>query len=424
MFRSIKLLISFALVTCGGPLLAQHLPGAPPESVGLSSERLERIDAALERDLASGRRVGAVVAIVRHGKVAYLRAFGQANRERQAPMRTDHLFRLYSETKPIVSVGLLMLYEEGHFALNDPLEMYIPAFAGLQVLERADGDRLITRAPRRKPTMHDLFRHTTGFAGEVMALYNGPVEKRLMALPPPTSLQDIVDRMAAVPLVYEPGTQWRYGLEHDIQAYLIEKFSGMPVDQFLRTRLFRPLGMSDTFYAVPASFAERYTSLYEFYGKGGAKPVDEGIDGPYATQARAFARGGTGLSSTAGDQLRFGQMLLNGGRLDGAQILSRKTIEMMLSDQLPAEVESVSFGPGTDLFPGYRYGLGISVMGNVAQSGMLGSVGSANWAGAANTDLFIDPAEDMLVLVWTQARPGDHRWLYAVRTLAYQALID
>lgn len=424
MGRLLGLAAAMALLLAGGPLLAEELPLVAPESVGLSSERLARIDAALERDIANGRKAGAVVAVARNGKIAYLKAFGEANRERAVPMRTDHLFRLYSETKPIVSVGLLMLYEEGHFALTDPIEKYIPEFAGLQVLDGVEGERLLTRAPRRKPTIHDLFRHTTGFAGEIMALYDGPVERRLMALPPPSSLQDIVDRMAAVPLVYEPGTEWRYGLEHDIQAYLIEKLSGMPVDEFLRTRLFEPLGMNETFYTVPPALAARYAALYEFGPDGAVKLIDEGIDGPYAVQARAFARGGTGLTSTARDQLRFGQMLLNAGKLDGAQILSRTTVEMMLSDQLPAEVEAVSFGPGTDLFPGYRYGLGISVMGEVAESGMPGSVGAANWAGAANTDLFVDPKEDLLVLVWTQARPGDHRWLYAVRTLAYQALVD
>jgi CubicO group peptidase (beta-lactamase class C family) len=287
-----------------------------------------------------------------------------------------------------------------------------------------EGERFVTRPPARKPTIHDLFRHTTGFAGEILALYDGPVEKRLMSLPPPKTLQDVVDRMAAVPLVYEPGTQWRYGLEHDIQAYLIEKFSGVPVDEFLRRRLFEPLSMTETFYAVPPSLAERYTSMYELDGRGGAKLLDDGIEGQYATQARAFARGGTGLSSTASDQLRFGQMLLNGGQLDGVRILSRKTVEMMLSDQLPPEVPYVSFGPGTDLFPGYRYGLGIAVMGDVARSGTVASAGTANWAGFANTDLFIDPTEDMLILVWTQSRPGDYRWMYGVRTLAYQALAD
>ena len=424
MNRALTGLVMCMLALCSGPALAEGLPRADPESVGLSSERLQRIDAAIARDLAEGRKVGAVVAVARHGKLAYLKAFGLANREREVPMRTDSMFRLYSETKPLVSVGLLMLYEEGRFSLSDPLEMYIPAFAGLRVFDRVEGGRTVTRAPARKPTIHDLFRHTTGFAGEIMALYDGPVEQQLMALPPPASLQQWVDRMAAVPLAYEPGAEWRYGPEHDIQAYLIEMFSGMPVDRFLRTRLFEPLGMTETFYAVPPSFASRYTAMYELDGKGGAKLTDAGSDGPYASGARAFARGSTGLSSTAQDQLRFGQMLLGGGQLGGVRILSRKTVELMLSDQLPKEIGGVSFGPGTDFFPGYRYGLGIAVVGDVARSAMPGSVGAANWAGFANTDLFIDPAEDMLILVWTQSRPGDYPWMYRMRTLAYQALAD
>lgn len=424
MNRMLRWVMAGVLTLSGTSTFAQGLPEAVPESVGLSSGRLERIDTAIAGDLEEGSKVGAVVAVARHGKLAYLKAFGSASRERAVPMRTDSVFRLYSETKPLVSVGLLMLYEEGRFALTDPLEMHIPEFARLQVLDRVEGEKFVTRPPVRKPTIHDLFRHTTGFAGEVFALYNGPVEKRLMSLSPPTSLQDVVDRMAAVPLVYEPGTQWRYGLEHDIQAYLIEKLSGLPVDEFLRCRLFEPLGMTETFYAIPPSLAARYASMYELEGRGSAKLLDDGIEGPYATQARAFARGGTGVSSTARDQLRFGQMLLNGGELDGVRILSRKTVEMMLSDQLPGDVPNISFGPGTDLFPGYRYGLGIAVMGDVAQSGMLGSVGAANWAGFANTDLFIDPKEDMLILVWTQSRPGDYRWMYGVRTLAYQAIAD
>lgn len=404
--------------------LAAGLPRAKPEAVGLSGVRLARIDAAISRDLAEGSKAGAVVAVARHGKLAYLKAYGLARREGEVPMRTDSFFRLFSETKPMISVGLLMLYEEGRFALTDPLDMYIPEFAGLKVFDRLEGERMVTRPARRKPTVQDLFRHTVGFPGAVLEAYGGPVEKAMIALPPAKNLQDIVTQMAGLPLAYEPGTDWRYGPEHDIQAYLIEKLSGMPVEQFLRTRLFEPLAMKETFYTVPAAAAQRYTAMYEFNGKGSAKVTDPGLDGPYAGAARAFQKGSSGISSTAEDQLRFGQMLLNGGQLDGARILSRKTVELMLSDQLPREVRQVSFRPDMNSFPGYRYGLGIAVVGDVAESGMPGSVGAANWAGFANTDMFVDPKEDMLIIAWTQSRPGDFRWMNKVRSLAYQALVD
>jgi CubicO group peptidase (beta-lactamase class C family) len=405
-----------------GQAQAAELEAAKPESVGLSSERLGRLDAAVQADVASRRLGGAVVAVARRGKVVQLKAYGKADVEAGVPMRTDHLFRLYSSTKPMISVALLMLYEEGKFQLTDPVEKYIPEFAGLKVATGPDGDHLALKAPDRKPTVQDVFRHTAGFPGGIMSAYGGPVEKAWLAADFGQGLPARMQAIAKLPLLYEPGTDWRYGPEHEIQAYLIEKLSGMPLEDFLRTRLFGPLKMTDTGYTVPADKLGRLTVMYGPDGAGGLKAYDRPVDSAYLKEAR-FPRGGTGLTSTVHDELRFGQMLLNGGELDGVRILSRKTVEMMLSDQLPAGVTTVGFAPKLT-FPGMGYGLGIGVMGDVAASGRLGSAGTADWPGFGSTDMWIDRKEQMVIVAFDQFYPTDMNWLYRVQTLVYQALAD
>jgi CubicO group peptidase (beta-lactamase class C family) len=405
------------------PARAAPFPTAAPESVGLSSERLERLDAAMQDDVDSKRKTGIVVLVARRGKIAHLKAFGMADPKTGAPMRTDSEFRLYSSTKPIISVALLMLYEEGKFELTDPVEKYIPEFASLKIYAGVGADgRPILEAPKRKPTMQDVFRHTAGFPGTVLQLWNGPVEKIWMGAKLGPDLDTEIHTIAGLPMLYQPGEDWRYGPEHDVQAYLIEKLSGLPVDEFLRRRIFAPLGMTHTYYRPPADDLARYTALSGPDGTGGLKVVDPAAGGQYLKDAQ-YPRGSTGLSSTAEDELRFGQMLLNGGELDGVRILSRKTVEMMLTDQLPSDVKSIGFGPDLK-FAGARYGLGIGIMTDVAASGRLGSPGTADWPGAGTTDMYIDRKEQMITIAFTQYMPSDMNWLYRVQTLTYQAIAD
>jgi CubicO group peptidase (beta-lactamase class C family) len=236
---------------------------------------------------------------------------------------------------------------------------------------------------------------------------------------------DLPARMQAIgklPLMYEPGTDWRYGPEHDIQAYLVEKLSGMPLQDYLQARVFGPLKMTDTAYRLPPEKLGRLTVMYGPDGSGGLKVYDDPRNSEYLREHWRH-RGSTGLISTARDELRFGQMLLNGGELDGARVLSRKTVEMMLSDQLPAGVTTVGFAPGVT-FPGMRYGLGMGVMGDVAASGRLGSPGTADWPGFGSTDMLVDRKEQLVVVAFNQFYPTDMNWLYRVQTQVYQALVD
>jgi CubicO group peptidase (beta-lactamase class C family) len=415
-------LAAVAAALMGGAALAAELESVKPEAVGLSSERLARLDAVVAADIAAHRNAGAVVLIARKGKVAHLKAYGMADAGKGVPMRTDSLFRLYSTTKPMVSVGLLILYEEGKFQLSDPVEKYIPEFAKLQVYAGEKDGRPVLRKPARKPTMLDVMRHTAGFPGGMLQAYTGPVETIWKGA---TFDQDLAPRMgqiADLPLLYDPGEDWRYGPEHDIQAYLIERLSGMPVDAFLEARVFRPLKMNDTFYKPPAGKMSRYTVMYAADGAGGLKVFDDPARSDYLAGA-SHPKGGSGLTSTAMDAARFGQMLLNGGELDGVRILSRKTVEAMTSDQLPAQVKGVGFFPNT-YSGGLRYGLGVGVLTDVAASSRLGSPGTFGWPGYGTTDLAADPKEQMVIVVFTQKNPTDMAWIYRVETLAYQAVAD
>ena len=244
---------------------ADELPMARPADVGLSAERLARLDAAMQAEVDTGRKAGIVALIARRGRVAHLKAFGMAERESNAAMRTDSLFRLYSMTKPVTSVALLMLYEEGKFQLSDPLDKYIPAFKDVQVLAGMDGERMRLEAPRRKPTIHDVFRHTAGFSYGFNP--QDPIDRVYaengVDFVTTTSLKQLVaENLPKVPLLYHPGDRWVYSVAHDVQAYLVEYFSGMPFDEFCRTRIFEPLGMTDATFGVPKSYVQRYTANY------------------------------------------------------------------------------------------------------------------------------------------------------------------
>jgi CubicO group peptidase (beta-lactamase class C family) len=315
--------------------------------------------------------------------------------------------------------------EEGHFSLNDLLAKHIPELANLKVQDGLNPDGSIrTRAPARQPTMHDVLRHTTGWTGTVLDLFPDPVSQKLAKgeLKRPANLGKLVTALASEPLAYDPGAEWRYGPEHDLQAYLIEKFSGLKLADFLRIRIFEPLGMIDTGFSLPQEKLARYPVMYAKKPDGSWTIFDPRQDSTYLADARD-PRGGTGLTSTAADQMRFGQMLLNGGELDGKRILGRKTVDMMLMDQLPAAVRGVAFGRNI-VSAGKRYGLGIGLYTDVAASGLIGSEGVAYWGGFSHTVMFIDRDEGMLILAMSQHQPADHAWEDRVRSLAYQAVVD
>jgi CubicO group peptidase (beta-lactamase class C family) len=389
----------------------------PVEVAGISLERLERLDALLEREIAAGRLSGMVVAVARHDEVIQ-RNYGYMDLETREPMRADAMFRLYSMTKPIASVALLTLYEQGLFQLTDPLDKYIPQFANLKVYAGKDANgRPILEAPKRKPTIQDAFRHTLGLSGglgntDVDALYR----EAGLGMFELDSLRQEIERLATVPLRYSPGDQWVYGLGHDVQAYLVEHFSGRPYADYVRTAILEPLGMRHTAFGVPAAMKRDFATVYDRDAAG--KLVPDTADRYARFTNHAF--GTLSLSGSAPDYLRFAQMLLNGGELDGVRILGRKTVELMAQNHLPPNIPSIAAnGPAAT-----GYGLGVSVALDTAALGRPGSVGAFGWGGAATTTFSVNPREDMAIVIMGQVMPNDGDLLQKVETLVYQALID
>ena len=437
---------SAALLTLliAGMSSAGELPTARPADVGMSAERLARLDAAMQAEVDAGRKAGIVALIARRGRVAHLKAYGMADREGNAPMRGDSLFRLYSMTKPITSVALLMLYEEGKFQLSDPLEKYIPAFKGVQVLAGMDGERMRLEPARRPPTIHDVFRHTAGFSYGFNP--QDPIDRAYaqngVDFGTSPSLKQLVSvDLPKVPLVYQPGERWVYSVAHDVQAYLVEVFSGMPFDEFCRTRIFEPLGMSDATFGVPKSVVSRYTANYAprdpANPAAGLVQVETREGNPPAGAPNAspiaggYARytdipfGGLSISSTAMDYALFGQMLVNGGELNGTRLLGTKTVELMTSNNLPPSIPGISLGaPGVGGASATGYGLGVSVLLDPPRAGNLGSKGTFGWAGAASTWAILDPEEDLVLILMSQYMVADFELASRFQTLAYQAIVD
>lgn len=394
---------------------AEQHTTAEPADVGMSAERLARIDRSIDEAIARGELAGATAVIARRGEIVYSRAFGYADVEAERPMRTDSMFRLYSMTKPVVSVALLVLYEEGLFQLTDPLEQYIPGFRDVQVLAGTDADgEMILEPARRPPTVQDAMRHTVGLAS---GLGPGPVNARYrelgLLMEDVTSLSGLAESIATAPLEHHPGERWLYGLEHDIQAYLVEHFSGMALDRFLEERLFGPLGMSETVFGIPAALAPRFAHSYEPVPGEGLTLHETDTTGLY-TRFESLALGTIGLSSTPSDFLRFASMLLNGGELDGTRILAPKTVELLRQNHLPEGVLAAQSG----------YGLGFSVALSAAAEGNLVSPGTFGWSGAATTRFYIDPEEELVAVFMAQRWPYDDRTLNLFQTLMYQAIID
>ena len=417
---------AFALITVllfGLPavyLPAQDVKISSPESAGISSERLARLDRSMQEDIDQKKLAGVVVLVARHGSIVYHKAFGMADIESGKKMQTDHLVRLYSMTKPVTSVALLTLYEEGKFQLSDPLEKYIPAFKEVKVFAGRMTRAAWYEEPKRKITIQDVFRHTAGFGygGSDDSPVNKAYREAGIDFATMDSLKELVDKLATVPLLYHPGEQWAYSVAHDVQAYLVEYFSGMRFDRFVQSKIFQPLGMKDAVFGIPKEYVGRYTTCYGPSENGGLKAIDKPESSNYARYTE-HPFGGLSLSSTAMDYYLFSQMLLNKGVLGDKRLLGKKTVELMTSNNLPPEVPDLgSMGPGTG------YGLGVSVIKDPAQAGNLGSRGQFGWGGAATTHVVIDPAEDMVCIYVTQLMPGDMSFNNRFKTLVYQSIVE
>ena len=397
---------------------------AKPESAGFSSVRLEKIAGAVQRSVDQGEIAGAVTLVARHGQVVWLRATGNQDRENSKPMRTDSIFRICSMSKPIVTLGVMMLYEEGRFELEDPISKYIPEFADAKVLVTPKDEKPYT-IPASKPiTIRNLLTHTSGISynwDPVLGPYYKDANIAHGLLPFDGTIGENVKRLARLPLLFNPGERWNYGLNIDVLGYLIEVVSGKPLDRFLKERIFEPLGMNDTFFYVPQEKTGRLGTAYTWYeGKGLARfpdtPITEGTfsysaDYPVSGPKKLFS-GGAGLSSTASDYARFCQLFLNKGKLGKVQLISRKSIELMTHDQL---------GPK---FSEEEFGLGFGISGVKTPLKELGSPGQYGWGGFFYTEFSIDPKEDMITVFMAQLHPGSPNIGGEFHTLAYAALED
>lgn len=405
--------------------LAQDLPTAKPESVGLSSERLERIASAVQQEIDGKRIAGAVTLVIRHGKVAWFKAQGMQDREAGKPMPTDAMFRICSMTKPITTVAAMMLYEEGKFLLDDPVSKYLPEFKDMKVLVKpAEGQRYTIPATK-EITIRDLMRHTSGMTYNWNEDLGAMYEKANVAsglLQYDGTIADSTKNIAGLPLLFNPGEKWEYSLSVDVLGRLIEVWSGKPLDEFFRTRIFEPLGMKDSYFFVPESKETRLATAYTFYPDKGLNrfpdlPIREGTfvysaDYPTKGPKKLFS-GGAGLVSTAMDYARFSQMMLDDGKFGNTRLLSRKSVELMTHDQLGK------------IGPDLGFGLGFGIDGVKKPLSELGSVGAYDWGGFFYTAFSIDPKEQMIVVFMAQLHPtGDLALDRQVHELAYQAIND
>jgi CubicO group peptidase (beta-lactamase class C family) len=393
---------------------ASPLPLAAPEEIGLSSVRLARLGAVMRGEIERGRVPGAVALIARRGRIGYFESFGQRDAAAGAPMAKDTIFRIYSMTKPITSVAAMMLWEEGRFLLSDPIAKYLPELAGLHVAVERGAE--IERVPlERAITIQDLLRHTSGLTYEFRG--SGPVQKMYMSARVYSLAQSNADQVATlgrIPLLHQPRTRWEYGRSTDVLGRLVEVLSGQRLSEFFEQRILAPLGMVDTAFHVAQRHHSRLAEAF-------AKDPDSGaaVQLLDVREPPNFESGGGGLVSTASDYARFLQMLLDGGRLGGCRLLSRKTIELMTADHL---------GPMTgapDLLPpGHGFGLGFAVRLHAGIAQTPGSIGLYFWGGLAGTTFWVDPAEQLFALMLVQApgRRDYYRTLF--RDLVYAAFDD
>ena len=423
--RIIPVLLGFLVLIQTVCAIAQDLPAGKPESLGLSSERLERIGAAVQHDIDDKRIAGAVTLVVRHGHVAWFKSQGMMDREAAKPMAPDAMFRICSMTKPITSVAVMILYEEGRFLLDDPVSKYLPEFKNPKVLVKPASGEPYSIPATKEITIRDLLRHTSGIT------YNwndelGPMyDKAGVAsglVPYDGTIGDSVKHLAGLPLLFNPGDRFEYSLGVDVLGRLVEVVSGKPLDEFFRTRIFEPLGMKDTYFFPPDNKLDRLATAYTYYPEKGLNrfpdaPITEGpfvysADYPSRGPKKLFS-GGAGLVSTAMDYARFCQMMLDGGKAGNTRLLGRKTVELMTHDQLGK------------IGPDQGFGLGFGVTGVKGPLSELGSVGEYNWGGFFYTEFTIDPKEQMIVIFMAQLHPtGDLTLNQEVNVLAYQAIID
>ena len=404
------------------------LPLVSPDQVGLSAARLARISSWMRGWVDSGKLPGMTVCVMRRGELAYAETYGKADVERNKPMRPDTIVRIYSMTKPLTSTAIMMLYEEGRFQLDDPISKFIPAFKNPRVYAGGSRGKIDSVPAEREITFRDLLTHTSGLTYGFMestpvdAVYR---DQKIDFGTATASLADVVERLAAVPLIAQPGKAWNYSVATDVLGYLVQVISGQSFDVFLREKVLKPLGMLDTDFIVAKEKQERFATCY-MPGKDGKLAVmDDPTKSTYLAPRKGYSGGG-GLAGTAGDYLRFCKFMLNKGELDGVRLLGRKTVELMTSNHLPGDMADMGMPRFSESpYYGIGFGLGFSVMINPAKAQILGTAGEYAWGGAASTAFWCDPAEDMAVVLLTQLYPSSTYPIRRdLRVLTYQAIVD
>jgi CubicO group peptidase (beta-lactamase class C family) len=395
------------------------LPRAEPESVGLSSARLRRIGEALRRDIEAAQLPGAVVGIMRAGKLAHLEAVGMRDPASREPLKTDAVFSIASMTKPMTSTAVMLLVEEGRVLLADPVSKYLPALAELKVAE--SGGTL--RAPRQLPTIQDLLRHTSGLTYRdrgttpAHALYPGSSVWAAERM----SQEEVIAALAKSPLLFDPGSNWEYGFSTDVLGFVVEAVTAKPLGSFLQERVWGPLGMSDTSFALPAAKRARYAlALPKDPVTGGANTIPHHA----SDKTQKWESGGGGTVSTASDYLRFAEMFRCGGKLGTVEVLGRGTVALMTADHLPSSFTNMIADKMDPAATGYGFGLGFAVRRQDGIAAMAGSAGDFYWSGVYGTYFWVDPKEQLSV-VFLAAAPGQIRLRYRqmLRNLVYQALL-
>jgi len=399
-----------------------------PEDVGLCSRRLGKVRDWMHSYVDDGKLPCAYTLVARHGKVALAEWCGSRDVAAGAPVEQDTIFRIYSMTKPVTSVAVMMLYEDGRFQLDDDIGSYIPELADMGVYTSGYGAFMRSERANAPVTIRQLLTHTSGLTyGFLDPSPVGQVYARdgLDFHPHKRSLADVVEALGAMPLVHQPGTRWNYSVSFDVLGRLVEVVSGQTLDGFFAERIFKPLGMVDTGFAVPAEKLGRFAALYQSTGEGGIELL-QGAGTAMTTDTVKLLSGGGGLTSTVEDYFRFTEFLRCKGELDGVRLLGRKTVEMMTANHLGGDMASMGqprFGESS--FEGVGFGFGVSVMLDPAKANIMGTPGEYAWGGAASTAFWTDPKEDMTVIFATQLIPSDAYPLRRqLRVLTYQALID
>ena len=411
------------------PAVTHDAALSTPESVGFSTQRLDRLHTLMQETVDQKQLSGVVTILARHGKIIDYRAYGKQDVAAGTPMTRDTIFRAFSMTKPVTAVAMMLLYEQGKWLPTDPIAKYIPEFAQLKVLKSVDSSgQMVLEDSAHAPTMQQLMSHTAGFTYGFFG--DTPVDKAYQAagVMQSDSLQGMIDKLAKLPLLYQPGTRWMYSLSMDVQGYIIEKLSGQPLPEFMERNIFTPLGMKDTGFYVPADKRSRFATMYRGDEKGQmiAEAPGRGFGGEY-DKTPGMPSGGGGLVTTAGDYYRFAQMLGKNGQLNGVRVLSPASVRLMSANHLPPQLLTGEFGIGRQVMrPGFGYGYNCAVVYDPPLANLPDGKGTFFWDGAAGTWFWVDPANDLVFVGMIQrlAGPDLPNVQYQSRAAVYQALLD